>query len=192
MIKKARPVAHQSSTCNDHMIIRNIKNNKLRVMQKWFSDRYTLLLSCPQKTVAKSDCVNYRKTAFLKNSKKIERLDLVSLDKLGQLDFDLLLIFIKRHFMHYLNETLIKLQGSWELKLAKPASFTKGHKKLSSKRNPAHKERISIEENESFCRFKKCANVCKVASSWIGLNVSGGSMVFVLVTLDKHIGFTIW
>ena len=193
--KDVTRVTNQSSTCIDHMIIRNFENYEFSVMQESFPDHYPLSLSCRQKSVAKSKRVKYRNTAFLKNSMKIERLNFVLLDSLIPLGFSLSSISIMPLFMQILNETLDKiapLQESRKYEMAKPAWFTKGLKKFIGKRNLAHKEWLRTGKYESLCNFEE---LLKRVHSGIRLNKSeyfvkqfekcvGGT--------NKHMGSSNW
>ena len=66
--KDATGVTHQSSTCIDHMIIRNNENCEFSVIQECFTDQYPLSLSYHQKSVAKNERVIYIFTVFSKLS----------------------------------------------------------------------------------------------------------------------------
>ena len=144
----ATRVTHQSSTCTDHVIIRNNENYEFSVMQECFSDHYPLSLSCRQKSVAKSERVVYRNTAFLRNCMKIVKLNFVLLDKLSRFDCSLPFNSTMRHFFWKFWMKL-DLQESRKRKMVKPAWLTKGLKNLISKRNQADKEWLRNGENES-------------------------------------------
>ena len=72
--KDATRITHQSSTCIDHMVLRNIEKYEFTVMQECFSDKYFCHYHPIRNQSQKSERVFYRKTVLLKNPKKPGKL----------------------------------------------------------------------------------------------------------------------